>query len=64
MLHYTFDEYETTLELMLKHILNELRYYDIDKTYYNDKSLLKILRLRDSLQTALNATQEILTLID
>ena len=54
MLHFTFDEYEATLEKMMKHVDNEIAYSDTDKQYYDDQTKDEMLKIKYHLASAYN----------
>ncbi len=63
MFNMTYDNLELYIGKMYKHIEHEIQHALKDEQYLDRETLLKVCRLRDSLKTALHATQEINALI-
>lgn len=64
ILNLTYDNLETYLGKMYAHIESEIQHALKDEQYLNRETLLKVCRLRDSLKSALHATQDINALIE
>ena len=59
VMNMTYDYLELYLGKMYAHIENEIQHALKDEQYLNRETLLKVCRLRDSLKSALHATQDI-----
>ena len=64
MLHYTFDEYEGTLEKMIAHLQQEIAHSNEDPQYYDTLTRAEVENLLKHLVEAYDASRTINKIIE